>query len=128
MARTKAQWDKILMDASDVALHFAGAEFPDMSNKSNGQLIDELGALNAAKNYIEKAEKAMKEVIKGKIRGGDLKKQESGEKFAYSIALQERTALNQTAAKAKLLELGGEAVLAECMSTTEVETMRFSDV
>jgi hypothetical protein len=124
--RTRAEWDRILTDASHVALKFTGSELPNLANEGIQQLIDDAGRINAAKKYIEKAEKILKETLKGKIRGGDIAKQASGEQFKFDLTLSSRTALDQEFAKAKLRELGVPE--SDFMKTTEVETMRFSDV
>ena len=125
-SRTKAQWAVVFDSASNVALKFVDNEAPPLANEGIQQLIDDAGAVNAAINFLKKAEAALKEQLKSRIRNGELEKQASGERFKFDMSVQDRTALDQTFAKDKLRALGVPD--SDFMVTTGVETMRFSDV
>jgi hypothetical protein len=118
--------EKILDRATSTCITFAGPEAPALGNWTPQALIDEAASLGEAKRRIEGAEKTIKEVLKTHVT--PRLEEYRGELFKLSYTNQERNALDQTKAKAKLLELGGQAALDECMANTEVPTMRFKSL
>lgn len=103
--------------ATDTCIAYAAKEVPPLGNLTNEGIVEELGYLNEARKELEKAEKILKERLKSRISLGEEIKSDN---FTMTYENRSRTALNQTAAKEKLEELG---VLADYMTDSEVPTM-----
>lgn len=117
---------KILQKAIDIALDYHGPEVPELGNQTKFALVDDLGIMKAAIKILEKPENIIKERFKSMLEPNE--RVIHGDRYKGEIAVSERTALDQTAAKAKLLELGGQEALDACMKTTEVETLRVGEL
>ncbi|MEB3061034.1 hypothetical protein VJJ74_07745, partial [Parvimonas micra] len=100
-------------------------EVPALENLTEMGLTEELGRLNEARKAIEKTEKIVKERLRAML--GNRKDMRS-DNYTYKREMRPRSALDQTKAKEKLLELGGQEVLDECMSNTEVETVTIKPI
>lgn len=109
---------KTLDHASDLCVKYAAPEVPALGNLTPEGLLEDFGRLNEARKALEKTEKIVRARFESQIDG---KKEMRGDNFNYKKESSPRVALDQTAAKAKLVELGGEAALQECMSSTDVE-------
>lgn len=114
--------EAILDRAQSTVISFAGPELPQFGNWTLGALVDEAAELGEMEKRAKTARETLKGIIKTKLEGAITAR---GDKYSLDMSNQTRTALNQGKAKAKLLELGGQAALDECMETTEVPTMRF---
>jgi hypothetical protein len=108
---------KTLDIASQVVIQYSGAEVPDLGNLTPEGLLEEFGRLNEARKLLEKIEKTVRVRFESQIDG---KKEMRGDNYTYTKKSQERTALNQGAAKEYFEKAG---ILAEYMSTTEVDTV-----
>lgn len=108
---------KSLDIASQVALAYAAPEVPELGNITPQGMLEELGRVNEARKSLEKTEKILKERMAALLEGASECRSDN---FEYQKKTQERTALNQTAAKEKLSEFG---ILEDYMQTTEVATV-----
>lgn len=104
--------------AASTCLAYAAPEVPALGNLTKTGLLEDFGRLNEARKTIEKTEKIVKERLKSQLDG---EKELRGDNFQLKIEMRPRVALNQERAKAKLLELGGQEALDECMDETSVE-------
>lgn len=111
--------------ATDLAVAYAAPIVPSLENKTPEGLLEDFGRLNAARKQIEKVEKIVKERLGALMDGAtDLR----GDNFVYKKEGRPRTALDQTKAKEKLVELGGPDLLEECMSSSTVETVTVKEI
>lgn len=101
--------------ASEVAIAYAAPEVPSLGNATPQGLVEEFGRVNAARKALEKVEGILKERIKATSGG---QKEIRSDNFVYAKKVQDRSALNQSAAKAHFEAAG---ILDQFMSTTEVE-------
>lgn len=123
---TAQQAVAVLLDkAGSTVITFAGPETPALGNWTIEALVDEAGRLGEMEKRAKAAKDTIKLVIKSKLEG---KAEQRGDTYELKVGVQNRTALKQDKAKAKLLKLGGQAALDECMETTSVETMRFKEL
>jgi hypothetical protein len=113
---TQKMLAKTLDIASQSVIAYSAPEVPPLGNATPEGLLEEFGRLNEARKALEKVEKILKVRLESQLAG---RKELRGDNFNYKKAVQERTALDQTMAKAKLEELG---ILPGYMKTTEVET------
>lgn len=109
---------KTLDHASDLCIKYAAPVVPKLENLTPEGLLEDFGRLNEARKVLEKTEKIVRARFQSQIAG---KKELRGDNFHYQKEVTERTALNQGKAKEKLVELGGDEALQECMDTSEVE-------
>jgi len=114
--------EKVLDRASSTVLSMAAPDLPQFGNWTLETLIDEAALLGEMEKRAKTARETLKGIIKTKLEGATTGR---GDLFSMDLSNQVRYALKQDKAKAKLLELGGQAALDECMETTEVPTMRF---
>lgn len=117
------QLQKDMDVAFEIALSYAAPTIPALGNLTETGLVEELGRVNFARKALEKTEEILKERVKA-ISGG--KSAIQSDNFIYTRAESSRTALNQTAAKEKLVELGGQEALDACMATTDVMTTKLA--
>lgn len=137
-------WEK----ATDTMLPWFAPEVPAIGNLTVQRLADEIGQVNELKKDVEKVEKILKERFKS-LRGEETVVR--GEAYELKVTTQERTAIDQGAAKStlELLErvnvynlmkwikdhpgvlpencffpAESDTVLQQHMSTTEIETIR----
>ena len=108
----------VLDAASQSAIAYAGPTVPELGNLTPEGLNEEFGRLNDARKAIEKVEKIVKERLKSQLDG---RKHLRSDNYDLKIESAARVALDQSAAKAKLLELGGQEALDACMAETMVE-------
>lgn len=92
---------------------------PNLSNSTPAMIVDELGKIKVIEGQLKKLKEFYKEALKARLDPGQ--NTIEGEAFISSITTADRTALDQEKAKAILESIGK---LAECMSTTEVDTLR----
>lgn len=104
--------------AAESCLAYAAPEVPALGNLTPQGLLEEFGRLNDARKSIEKTEKIVKERLKSQLDG---KRELRGDNYSLLIEMRPRYALDQGLAKAKLVELGGEDALNECMVSSETE-------
>lgn len=116
---------RILDDASSTVIAYAAPEVPDLDNLTPQGLNEEFGRLNEARKSLEKTEKIVKERLRALI--GDQRELRS-DNYVYKREARPRYALDQETAKAKLLELGGQKALDECMKSSEVETVTIKPI
>lgn len=102
--------------ATQVAIDYAASEVPPLGNQTPQGLVEEFGRVNAARKALEKVEGILKERIKATSNN---QKEIVADNFVYTKKTQERTALDQTAAKAYFEK---EGLTDSYMKTTEVET------
>lgn len=107
---------KSLDAAVDSCIAYAAAEVPPLGNLTPQGLVEELGRLNEARKAMDKTEKTVRSRLDALLDG---KTECRGDNFVYTIKEQDRTALDQTAAKAYLSEQG---ILEDYMKTTTVQT------
>lgn len=109
---------KTMDNASELVIAYSAPEVPALENLTPQGLLEDFGRMNEARKACEKVEKIIRSRFESQLEG---KKELRGDNFHYKKETSERTALDQTKAKAKLVELGGEEALQECMATTEVD-------
>lgn len=114
------QLAKTMDIAGSLAIAYAALEVPALGNLTKTGLLEDFGRLNEARKALEKVEKIVRGRLESQLDGA---KELRGENYQYTKKSQERTALNQTAAKETLMRLGGQELLDEHMATTEVETV-----
>lgn len=111
---------KALDLAADSAVAYAAPEVPKLGNLTPEGLLEELGYMNEARKALEKTEKVLKERYKSLSKNA---KTGRSDNFKQETADQERTALNQAAAKEYFEK---EGILEDFMVTSSVSTMRIS--
>lgn len=109
---------KALDQASYSCIAYAASEVPALENLTPEGLMDELGYLNEARKAMEKTEAIVKERLRSQLTPAQLK-EFRGENFYLTTRVAERSALNQSAAKAYFTEHG---ILDQYMAITEVPT------
>lgn len=112
---TQKALQKTLDHAAQCVIDYAAPEVPALGNLTPEGLLEDFGRLNEARKALEKTEKIVRARFESQIEG---KKEMRGDNFSYKKEVTDRTALNQTKAKAYFEEQG---TLADYMDTTEVE-------
>lgn len=115
MTDTQRQLSNTLDKATMVVIAYAASEVPELGNQTPEGLLEEFGRLNEARKALEKTEKILKTRLVSQLGG---KTSLRGDNYNVKIESSERTALNQTSAKAYFEEQG---LLADYVDTTEVE-------
>lgn len=106
-----------LQQATDLAVPYFAKEIPPLGNLTAEGLIDHLGTIKDAIKDLEKVEGILKERLKPKLEG---RKTLRGDSHEMEMRSSERTALNQTKAKAYFEK---EGILEDYMTTSAVEAM-----
>lgn len=104
--------------ATTTILSYQAQIVPDLGNRTEAALIDEMGEIKELIKDAEKVEKILKERL-ASMQGGSIKNSR-GDAYMVEVRVSERTALNQTKAKEVLEEVGR---LPECMSTSQVSAV-----
>lgn len=94
-------------DAIPYVISYSADEIPVLDNHSLEQLIDETGALKAAKKLVETAEKAHVERLKARLGAKDSHK---GDKYEANYRGTKRTILNQGLCKEILEAYDAEGI------------------
>lgn len=109
---------KVIDLATDTCINYAAKEVPPMGNLTKEGLVEDLGRLNEARKAMEKTEKILKERLKSQL--GSDEKEVTSDNYKMTYEDRPRLALDQTAAKGKLEELG---ILGDYMKESSVPTM-----
>ena len=109
---------KTLDLAASTVIAYAAPEVPAVGNLTKFSLLEEFGRLNEARKALEKVEKIVKIRLQSQLDGAKVLR---GDNFEYKCESSDRYALDQSTAKAKLLELGGQEALDACMVSSAVE-------
>lgn len=96
-----------IVDAIPYVVAYSADEIPVLDNHSLEQLIDETGALKAAKKLVETAEKAHVERLKARLGDKDGHK---GDKYEANYRGSKRTILNQGLCKEILEAYDAEGI------------------
>ncbi len=110
---------KTLDHASELVIAYGAPTVPELGNLTPEGLLEDFGRLNEARKALEKVEKIVRARFESQLTAGT--KTLRGDNYNYKKATQERTALDQTKAKA-LLEAAGHTP-DEYMATTDVDTV-----
>lgn len=117
MTDNQRQLAKTLDIAGSLAIEYAAPEVPPLGNLTPEGLLEDFGRLNEARKALEKTEKIVRGRLEAMLQG---RKELRGDNFTYNCKMADRTALDQTAAKAYFEK---EGILEDFMKTSSVETV-----